>query len=169
LVPVLALAGLGAGRVGEFFGLRAGKWGGLFGASLPVLLYLVLAWPPVRLLQTRPYSPSREVAAYLKERSEEHAEGILAVGYGLGGEMQRVYCPDVRHAVSRADIERYTEEAARTGRALFLYYGYDSFNRATLEDGFALIDDAELFREVAAYRGIESEFYFHVMEYPGDG
>jgi hypothetical protein len=130
---------------------------------------VALVWPLLWLLQTRPYSPSTEITDFFKGKAMAEPGGIVAVGYGLGGDVQRVYLPDVRHAVSRADVERYAGEAKKAGKALYLFYGYESFNRATLGDGFELIDDDDLFREVAAFSGIEAEFYFRVMEYRGDG
>jgi hypothetical protein len=169
VVPGVAVGGWGAGRVGEIFGERFGRWGGLLGFSLPVWVYVALVWPQLWLLQTRPYSPSTEITDFFNGKDMAEPGGIVAVGYGLGGEVQRVYLPDVRHAVSRADVERYAAEAKKAGKALYLFYGYESFNRATLGDGFELIDDDDLFREVAAFSGIEAEFYFRVMEYRGDG
>ncbi|MEM7147956.1 MAG: hypothetical protein AAF591_22825 [Verrucomicrobiota bacterium] len=169
LVPVVMLAGMGAGQLAEWMSRKWGAGGGVAGVMAAVLLYVGLVWPQLVLLQMRPYSPSAEIAGYFEGLKEEHGEGVVAVGYGLGGDVQRVYLPETRHAISRADIERFIAEAREAGRPLYLFYGYETFNRATHEDGFGLIDDSGVFREVAAFAGIEPDFYFRVMELQGDG
>ncbi|MEM8954307.1 MAG: hypothetical protein AAGD22_09175 [Verrucomicrobiota bacterium] len=169
LVPIVVFAGLGAGRLGEWLRVRRGSLLGVLGTAAPIMLFLALVWPQLAVLEARPYSPSMEIAGFYRALNEKHGEEVLAIGYGLGGRVQQVYLPEARHAISRADIERYLEEANRGKRPVYLFYGYEVFNRVTHPDGFGLIDDSAVFREVAAFPGIEAEFYFRVMAYQGNG
>jgi len=89
------------------------------------------------------------------------------LGYGLGGDIMRIYEPRVQFVRSRDEIDHACQEADLHKRELYLFYGYEGFNRAVLPDGFDLIDDSAAFEEVAAFAGIEQDFYFRVFRYLG--
>ncbi|MGI9239528.1 MAG: hypothetical protein ACR2RV_01935 [Verrucomicrobiales bacterium] len=173
IVPIVALLGLGVEMV------LAGIWGRQ-GAGAPlrktaaslaalgvVALFVACSWSRIWLYQTRPYAPMRDVAEFLQEEVRSSPGGASILGYGLGGDIMRIYEPRVQFVRSREEIDRACREADLHQRELYLFYGYEGFNRAVLVDGFDLIDDQTAFEEVAAFAGIEQEFYFRILRYLG--
>lgn len=142
---------------------------------LAILLALGLAiqvfpfWKAqISLLTSRPYAPLRDVADfvtmmegnYLKDGSQE----VVVVCYGHGHETLPIYLPTVLSAVSKAELEKYINEARTERRALLVIQGHTGHNRGLIPDGFQLLDDRNLFREVKAFAGIDPEFYYRVYE-----
>ncbi len=127
-----------------------------FGVPLAGVLWMVAAG--VDVFQRRPYSPLRDVAAYLQGQPAD----AVHVGYGLGGEMLAAYWPQVipvKKELGRPDLEA----ALATGRPVFVAVGYDELNREKMPDGYALLDDRSRFEEVAVFHGIEPDFTFRVL------
>jgi len=173
LVPVVALLGLGIEAVlaGAWARQAAARPARKVVASLAVALSLALfvasTWSRTSLYQTRPYAPMRDVAEFLQERMQASPGSANALGYGLGGDIMRIYEPRISFVRSRQEIEHACQESAESNHELYLFYGYEGFNRATLPDGFGLIDDPDEFEEVAAFPGIEPDFYFRIFRYRG--
>ena len=131
-----------------------------------VMIYFATCWPQIKVLQNRSYAPLREVAAFLKEQEAIHGKTI-AVGYGLGGRILKSYYQPTQYELySPTDeaLRRLLVRSAETNSPLYVFYGYPAFNRAALPEGFELLDNPKLFEEVAAFRGIEPEFYFRVLK-----
>ena len=133
-----------------------------------ILLFLVMASiavaQPIRnALLMRPYSPIHDVADFISVESKGHAHPIVLC-YGLGREALPVYYPRSLGVTSAAEVEQHLQRAKVENRELFLVQGYNTFNRQLLPDGFRLIDDPKVFQEVAAFPGIEPEFFFRVFK-----
>ncbi len=173
VVPLVAGLALGLERVMRIARREAGDPLTDVPRAIPVLVYLGMfagfAWPEIKLLQQRPYAPLRNVAEFLEARNAESESGIVVVGYGLGGDIMRIYYPRTRFARSLAEVEKGAAVAAENGKPLYLFYGYSSFNRAMVPDGFSWIDDPEKFSEVAHFVGIEPDFYYWVLKWVGAG
>jgi hypothetical protein len=146
---------------------------GRAGAAAGLVALVVLLWgftPQLRVLATRPYAPLRDVAEFL---AAESANGPLdASGYQLGGSVLQAYYPALDPfggdpAQARAHLAASMASARATGRRFLVAYGYSDFNRFIAPGGFELLDDPGLFREIAAFAGIEPEFYFRVLEATG--
>jgi hypothetical protein len=169
LVPVVALIGIGIEVVLGFGWVRgsAGSPIRKVGASLAVAIVLALfvacTWSRTWLYQTRPYAPMRDVAEFLQDKMAPGSMSVL--GYGLGGDIMRNYEPRVQFVRSREEVERACRRADEEKQGLYLFYGYETFNRAAVPDGFSLIDDLDTFEEIAHFEGIEPDFYFRVMRY----
>ncbi|MDA0812589.1 MAG: glycosyltransferase family 39 protein [Verrucomicrobia bacterium] len=131
-----------------------------------VAVYLAICVPQIMVLQRRSYAPMREVAQYLKERDRAHA-GITTLGYGLGGRILTVYYPTVEYAIDPPGDEALKAaiaQAAVNKKPLYVFYGYPAFNRMIMPKGFELLEDPAVFEEVAAFPGIEPEFYFRILK-----
>jgi hypothetical protein len=117
-----------------------------------------------RLLATRPYAPLRDVAEYVQDlRKESSGAGPLIVCYGHGHEVMPLYLRDVKPAISRAELEKFMNQAKAEQRPLLVMQGHTVHNRALIPDGFELLDDRAVLEEVKAFAGIEPEFYFRVF------
>lgn len=126
-------------------------------------LFAWLTLPQQRLLQTRSYAPMRETVDYLRANSDSNTR---IVGYGLGSRIMAVYDKDLEYILGepgREQLERLIDDVRANGQSLLVYYGYSHFNRMVVPSAFELLDDQELFEEIAAFPGIEPEFYFRVM------
>ena len=55
-------------------------------------------------------------------------------------------------------------QAAADKKPLYVFYGYPAFNRMIMPKGFELLEDPAVFEEVAAFPGIEPEFYFRILK-----
>ncbi|MGK0189153.1 MAG: hypothetical protein ACI9R3_004970 [Verrucomicrobiales bacterium] len=126
-------------------------------------LFVWLTFPQQRLLQTRSYAPMRETVKFLQANSDANTH---IVGYGLGGRIMAVYDKDLEYILGepgREQLQKVIEDARANDLSLLVYYGYSSFNRLVAPTAFELLDDQALFEEIAAFPGIEPEFYFRVM------
>jgi hypothetical protein len=156
LVPLVTLAAVGMAR-----------WPIVGGVVL--LGFTVVTSSQRKVLTSRPYAPLRDVAAAVADP----AGGTLAAGYYLGGEIVATYNPAIRALTNdpetaREQLEALIRRAEGAGMRFLVVYGYPSFNRAIAPRGFELLDDPSVFQEIAAFPGIEPEFYFRILEYTRD-
>lgn len=164
---VIALAA-GTWHCGEWLGRLVGNkaLGARACAAMAAAVFTLVCLPQIRVLQTRSYAPMREVAAFLSRRHSESGGMTIALGYGLGGRILKVYRPQVQYVLEPpADqaLRKQLDAARNGGKSLYVFYGYPAFNRSVLPEGFQLLDDPSLFEEVAAFPGIEPEFYFRIL------
>lgn len=130
--------------------------------------FLLVTGPQIDVLTSRPYSPLRQVARFFEEEQERiPSKKVIPVCYGHGAETLPVYRPDLRIALSRADLEGLMAEAKSEGARLLVAYGHTAFNRNEVPDGFELLDDPGKFVLRTSFAGIEPDFYFRVLEYRG--
>lgn len=116
------------------------------------------------LLLQRPYAPLRNYASFMQSKTGAQGSKPLLVCYGHGHEIMSIYAPEMLAAVSQEELEKFWQQAQQQKRPLFVATGHTIFNRGTIPDGFTLLDDPARFKEVAAFAGIEPEFYFRVFE-----
>ena len=124
--------------------------------------YFVLLNPIRRILWSAPYAPLRDVAEFVQKQPQSGSSLVLC--YGLGREALPVYYPSTIGVTTATEIEAQLQKAKAEKRAVYLIQGYNTFNRARLPDGFRLIDDANVFKEIAAFPAIDPEFYFRVLK-----
>ncbi|WP_050024338.1 hypothetical protein [Verrucomicrobium sp. BvORR034] len=137
-------------------------------ASLPALavaaLYGWVVYPGWQLLLTHPIEPLHDVASFI----QKHARGLkpapVIVCYGLGKEAMPLYERHCLPAGSGAELAAIVAKAEKEKRPLYAIYGYANFNRTVLAEGFKQLDDKSLFTEVAAFPGIEPDFYFRILK-----
>lgn len=130
-------------------------------AAGPMLLAFLLATQPARsVLLNQPYTAYRDIAEYLRAQPGNPRVAC----FGLGREALPVYYPRITGVVSPAEIQAEIDTVRAEKRDLFLVQGYDSFHRSFVPDGFKLIDDPQVFREVKQFPGIEEQFLFRVFK-----
>jgi hypothetical protein len=95
---------------------------------------------------------------------KEGAAQPLLVCYGHGHETLPIYLPTMVSAVSKAELEKYIQQARTEKRGLLVIQGHTGHNRGLIPDGFELLDDRNLFAETKAFAGIDPEFYYRVYE-----
>lgn len=134
-------------------------WTGLLGA-----VYLLILWPAWGLLLSRPIAPLHDVASFVQADAAKTNKAPLILCYGLGKEALPIYEPRSIPVDTLTELQQVMDKAKAEGRPLYAIYGYPSFNRQMLPEGFKLLDDKTLFTEVAAFPGIESDFYFRVLK-----
>ncbi|MGK0187698.1 MAG: hypothetical protein ACI9R3_003487 [Verrucomicrobiales bacterium] len=135
-------------------------------AALGFFGYLLICLPQISVLQKRSYAPMREVAQYILAQKKLDPE-VQAFGYGLGSRILRLYDPEIRYTITppgEKDLRSALEEAKKNQHPLYVFYGYPLFNRMTMPGGFPMLEDPDLFEEVAAFGGIEPEFYFRILK-----
>jgi hypothetical protein len=164
LVPSVALLAIGwEGLLGAARRRRLVPWG----LALGLAGYQLAVAPLTRVLLERPHAPSREIAAFLAERDAEHEGGVARAGVGLGGETPRVYDPWIEEVGEAGELAQACARARRSGRPLYVFYGYSAQNRRRFPETMALLDDARAFEPVARFDGIESEHVYRVLRYTG--
>lgn len=166
LPAFLALAGVAVGGIPRL--VRPGVWRGwLAGIAGPafVILFAAAVAPGIHILVTRPYSPNEEVAQFLAGRAQGDPDRILACGFGLGGKEPAIYNPWMVYADDRDELLAMMDRSRAEAKPLFVFLGYDSFNRANQPSAFPLLDDATLFETVGEFHGIESQFIYRILRY----
>lgn len=148
---------------------RLGAWPVLAGLALGVLGFQAFVWPQTRLLQTRPHTPSRQVSELFQRELGPGPEGGIRAAFGnVAGEIVLgTYEPWLRVATDTAQVEALCREARSSGQPLLLAYGHPDRNRRNHPDLFKLLDDPELFEEVALFDAIEVEHLMRVLRYTG--
>lgn len=147
-----------------WLGNRVGKLLGSLPALAVAALYGWVVYPGWQLLLTHPIEPLHDVAAFIKMDSRDLKPTPIIVCYGLGKEAMPLYAPHCLPAASAAELAAIVARAEKEKRPLYAIYGYASFNRTVLPEGFKQLDDQALFTEIAAFPGIESDFYFRVLK-----
>jgi hypothetical protein len=135
--------------------------------ALALLIQVFPFWKAqATLLATRPYAPLRDVSEYVQERQALRKDGkqYLVVCYGHGHETLPIYLPTVASAVSKAELEKYLNQARAEQRGLLVLQGHTGHNRGLIPDGFELLDDKNVFTQAKSFAGIDPEFYYRVFE-----
>jgi hypothetical protein len=168
LVPVVLGLALGADGLAAAAARRVRRPAlapALLAAGLVAFQLLVVAQS--RLLLTRPYAPTGDVARALAARTPPDPTASLRVGYGLGGGALKTYDPWVRYTHDPGGLRAAMREAQRSGRPLYVVHGYEHFNRRSHPEGFVLLDDPALFEEVERLYGIEGQFRHRILRWTG--
>ncbi|MDB6140266.1 MAG: hypothetical protein JWO94_3338 [Verrucomicrobiaceae bacterium] len=129
-------------------------------------LYLLPTMHQRSLIMTRPHSAPRDAARYVQQWISSHPapQEPLVMCYGLGREVMSVYYPKILPAASAADIAALEQRARAEHRPLLVIQGYTLFNRSQAADGMTLLDNRQLFAELAAWPALDPDFYFRVLE-----
>jgi hypothetical protein len=147
---------------------RARRAGVPVGLALALVAFQLFVWPQTRLLLERPQMPSREIAAFLAEKDVGVPGGVIRAGVALGGNVPEVYDHAIVHVQKREQLEELARRSREEGRPFYIFYGYSHSNRVgPFRAVFIDLDDADAFREVASWSGIESDFVFRMFEYTG--
>lgn len=141
------------------------RWVGL---GITLLAFGGFSWivaPQWKVLTTRPYAPMRDVADAFDSFREERDGPVIFSCYGHGEEMMPIYFPEVRGAISLAELQALVEEAESRDAELVVAIGYQTFNRVQVGDGFDWLDDPQRFELLEVKRGIVPEHTFRLLRY----
>jgi hypothetical protein len=166
LPPVVIALAAGFSQCGTWISNKILPGRACWITAIGVAAYLAICVPQIMVLQRRSYAPMREVAQYLKEQDLANG-GIKTLGYGLGSRILTVYYPTVEYAITPPGDEALKAaiaQAAAEKKPLYVFYGYPAFNRMIMPKGLELLEDPAVFEEVAAFPGIEPEFYFRILK-----
>ncbi len=137
--------------------------------SIALGVFLIATQAQRSVMLSRPLSPVKDVAAAVRQLAGK--AGGTAFGYGLGGDTPSIYEPSIRHGFVPEKLLDKMNAARAAGRALFVFYGYESFNRANsagaANDAFRYLDDPLLFIKIGEHRGIEDQFTYSLFRYTG--
>ena len=164
LVPVSIWFGIGLAGISRAITSRA-AYSTLI-AMILLGLYLYTTRKPRQLLNSRPYAPFENIANHLGSLEKNSNTPIHVIGYGLGGRMMQVYYHKTRFARNLADLKKEIATAKQQGKRPVVVLGYRELNRNSPEysDGFSILDQPGAFHESRAFTGIESIFYFRILE-----
>jgi hypothetical protein len=137
------------------------------GLALGLAGFAALVAPALRVLLTRPATPSREVVALLARAGEGVPGGVLRAGIGLGGDAPRVYDPGIVEVEGLRQLEALCERSRAEARPLYVFYAYGTLNAKRLPDLFIRIRDPLLFEDVARLDGIDGDLVIRVHRYLG--
>jgi hypothetical protein len=146
------------------------RGGGLAMALLAALgFFLSTAMPQVANLVRHPHEPFPEIrAAFAALRAAAPGRSLTA-GYGLGSDiLHDIYDPKATFIRSREELEDLMEVAKAEGIPLYVVYGLQSFNRATVPDGFTLLDDPRFFSMIRRFQGNDPRHTFFLLRYEGE-
>ncbi|MCP4846403.1 MAG: hypothetical protein GY899_00455 [Verrucomicrobiaceae bacterium] len=164
LAPLSIWFGIGLAGISRAITSRA-AYSTLIAISL-LGIYLYTTREPRKMLNSRPYAPFANIATHLESREKNSTTPIHVIGYGLGGRMMQVYYHKTRFAKNLADLEKEIATAKQQGRQPVVVLGYRDLNRQAPEyrDGFAILDQPGAFHESRSFVGIDSLFYFRILE-----
>ncbi|TLD71617.1 hypothetical protein FEM03_05610 [Phragmitibacter flavus] len=136
---------------------------------VPVAMVLVMLISPVwaaqlKVLMERPIAPIHDVADFMSEKVTATDGKALIACFGHGREIMPLYAPNMRLIDSFADLQALAQEAKDAQRPLYVAYGHVQFNSGVFPEAIQMLRAPTLFREIAAFNGIESEFYYRVLE-----
>jgi hypothetical protein len=124
----------------------------------------------IHVLLTRPIAPLHDAASFVHQQATKLDKPPLVACYGLGREVITVYEPGCVPLEDVAGMQKILQQAKDQQRSVFVIQGYNGFNRSEaspehrkMAEGFKYLDDKTLFAEVAAFPGIDPEFYFRVF------
>lgn len=146
---------------------RAWRRGGGLAMALPAALvfFLATAMPQVANLVRHPHEPFPEIRDALAALRAAAPNGkALTAGYGLGSDiLHDIYDPGAKFIRSRGELENLMRKADAFGKPLYVVYGLQSFNRATVPDGFILLDDPRLFSKIRRFQGDDPRHTFFLL------
>lgn len=164
LIPLLLTVVVGTEWLGKKLLPGNQKRASIIACVLLIVSLHVIQHQQVRLLLTHPISPNKQVAAYLEEVSKDQPDALL-VGFNLGGEMPRAYLPRIIWIHEAPALTEILQKAKTSTRPLYLFYGYDAFNRANKPDAWETLDNPALFSKIADFSGIEAAFHYQVFRF----
>jgi hypothetical protein len=150
---------------------KAWRRGGGLAMALPAALgfFLATAMPQVANLVRNPHEPFPEIrTAFAALRAAAPGRSLTA-GYGLGCDiLHDIYDPKAKFIRSKEELEDLIEVAKAEGIPLYVVYGLQSFNRATVPDGFTLLDDPRFFSMIRRFQGNDPRHTFFLLRYEGE-
>lgn len=167
LPPVVLLIAWGALSLGRRLPWKHGA------AVVPLVvigMIVAASWGRARELLTLPMAPLDDVAAVWRDAigapfGEPARRAVIPVGYGHGLEPVEVLVPERRIALSAGDLEKLENEARNKGARLIVALGHRGLNAAHIRDGVERLENSGHYRPLAAFSGIEADYYFRVFEY----
>ncbi|MFM7180194.1 MAG: glycosyltransferase family 39 protein [Verrucomicrobiales bacterium] len=151
---------------------KAWRRGGGLAMALPAALgfFLATAMPQVANLVRNPHEPFPEIRdAFANLREAGPGGQALTAGYGLGSDiLHDIYDPKAKFISSRQELEELIQVARESKSPLYVVYGLQSFNRATVPDGFTLLDDARFFSKIRRFQGNDPRHTFFLLRYEGE-
>jgi hypothetical protein len=135
--------------------------------ALGIGAFAALVAPELRVLLTRPISPSRELVAFLEQAGRGIPGGVLGAGLGLGGSPPRAYDPGIVEVKRPAQLAVLCERSRAEGRPLYVFYAYGSINERQLPELFVHLDDPRQFEPVARFDAVEPDQMIRVLRYTG--
>lgn len=158
LLPVVVLLTAAAWAVG----LPRTRWLAWVGACG---FFLATAWPQFLNILRREHEPFRPIMAAVDEvRAQTPGGDVVAACYGLAGDiLQEIYDPRIRFITKAGEIRALEKEAREMQAPLLIAYGNQSFNRATLPDGFKLLDDPDRFTLIDRFVANDPRHTFFLM------
>lgn len=116
------------------------------------------------VLKHVPYTPYRDVAAFLHTLAEPGQPKPQVVEFGLGREAMEAYYPDAISTSELPDLLKARVDAKAAGRECYVVLGYPTFHTQRLPEAMAALRDVRQFREIKGWPGIEEDFYFRVYQ-----
>lgn len=154
-------------RCGSAISIKSPKIGARWALVLLIAACFLLWSPRIALLLSRPVAPLRDVAQTIKRLDESTPGGVIAAGFNLGGRKPDAYYKHIRYIDDFSDLQRILQEVRTTSKPFYIFYGYESFNRAEEPEPFHLLDDPSLFQKTAEFYGIEPDFHYQLYKFVG--
>ncbi len=154
-------------RIGLLTPVRWQPFASTVTLTLAVVAAALLWAPRTGMLLERPVSPNREVARLMAELAAPDPQSQVTVGYNLGGRKPDAYYKHIRFAENLDDLRQYCSLARTNNVPLYVFFGYESFNRFDEPEPFRYFDDIDYFRKLWDFHGIEPDFHYQVFRYSG--
>lgn len=141
----------------------------LLGGIVGLIYFTALAFPQINNIVRNDHGPLIRISAKVKNYAEINQVDPLSVGYGLGCDiLAELIDPNVRFIKNREELETMMAKSRETQRPLLVTYGYQSFNRTTLPDGFVLLDNPNYFTRIEHFVSNDPRHTFFLYEYTGE-
>ncbi len=171
LIPVVLLSLIGIESIARaarrFLPERARPMVSPLLLLMALIGYYEMTRMPRLPLLSRPIAPTREAATFMRSQAGDDPFSVIRAGYLSAGAPAPLYDPWMILLRDPAQVELYSQEAARQGKPFFICF----FNNPAKEKKMAkrmqfMIDDPD-FKEVARFDGSEPKWTYRVLEYSG--
>ena len=107
----------------------------------------------------------RETADLLRGAQEESGGNAILASYGLGSNLLQSYLPEIIDIRDRSGstLPQLMADAHAGRKSLYVAWAYDDFHANHYNAGLVLLKNPALFEPVAAFPGIEPDFYHRIV------
>jgi len=103
------------------------------------------------------YSPQKEINKHLQQRKINLDKPIEIVSYGFGGDLMKLYSPDLKVIRTSDELKEIIEKSKNQNQEVLVLFGYRYLNSKNPEnkDAIALLDSRTIFHTSREFIGLD--------------
>ena len=168
LVPVVSVLAIGfEGLVSSVRALRVRPFAAAAGLAVGLAGFAAFSLAPARLVLERRESAAREVAEYLRSRSQAESGAVRFAGLGNAGAKLDVYLPNIQVVRSKGAFKKLGKRARLERKRLYLVYGIDTVRARSWKS--ELVSHPRRFDSDRVFDGLDRDTRYHVVRAKAEG